>query len=159
MSTTDPALRALELARELGYDLVNDHRGIPYDVIERVDEIATALAAAEAAPPTATDPDGVIGRGMKVEAHSAEAAPLDVDDVLRELDAVIKTVDDNIHDPLGGVIKRQLRSARTHVAALAATSREMTSAEHGPCDYNGGPGSDQCPHGVFLAATSREDPA
>jgi hypothetical protein len=20
---------------------------------------------------------------------------------------------------------------------------------HGPCDYNGGPGSDQCPHGVF----------
>ena len=25
----------------------------------------------------------------------------------------------------------------------------MTREEHGPCDYNGGPGSDQCPHGVY----------
>ncbi len=45
------------------------------------------------------------------------------DSVLRalaELDAAIKTVDDNIYDPLGSVIKRQLRSARTHTDALAA---------------------------------------
>ncbi len=25
----------------------------------------------------------------------------------------------------------------------------MNNVEHGPCDYNGGPGSDQCPHGYY----------
>jgi hypothetical protein len=40
-------------------------------------------------------------------------------------------------------------------AALAAGATERPLPEvadtigHGPCDYNGGPGSDQCPHGVF----------
>jgi hypothetical protein len=28
---------------------------------------------------------------------------------------------------------------------------------HGPCDYNGGPGSDQCPHGVFFRGDEEYD--
>jgi hypothetical protein len=29
------------------------------------------------------------------------------------------------------------------------STEALTPDEHGPCDYNGGPGSDQCPHGLF----------
>jgi hypothetical protein len=36
--------------RELAVDLVQDHRGIPYDVIQRLDEIAPPLGEAPMTP-------------------------------------------------------------------------------------------------------------
>jgi hypothetical protein len=35
------------------------------------------------------------------------------------------------------------------VAERAVRQEAADTSGHGPCDYNGGPGSDQCPHGVF----------
>lgn len=109
--TTDPALRALALAQKLGYDLVNDHRGIPYDVIERVDEIAAALAAAEAAP---TDANGDRPLGYY------EAAPLDVE-LRKAVEETVKVLDI--------MVTRQTLTGATTArdwlrTALAATSRE-----------------------------------
>jgi hypothetical protein len=37
-------------------------------------------------------------------------------------------------------------------AERAVRQEAADTSGHGPCDYNGGPGSDQCPHGVFFRA-------
>jgi hypothetical protein len=56
------------------------------------------------------------------------------------------------------VIERALRNAYGDVNEVwmpwalierAVRQEAADTSGHGPCDYNGGPGSDQCPHGVF----------
>lgn len=43
--TQHEPLSAVDALRELAYDLVNDHRGIPYDVVERIDAVLATLVA------------------------------------------------------------------------------------------------------------------
>jgi hypothetical protein len=45
---------------------------------------------------------------------------------------------------------RAEQAAQRYVPSERAVRQEAADTSgHGPCDYNGGPGSDQCPHGVF----------
>jgi hypothetical protein len=68
----------------------------------------------------------------------------------------------NMDNPAPGTRLWRLRnypSTLSHIDAIrvaleldaerAVRQEVADTIGHGPCDYNGGPGSDQCPHGVF----------
>jgi hypothetical protein len=55
---------------------------------------------------------------------------------------------DRLHGaPLGDPWRLTVSTHRYGERAVRQEAADTSG--HGPCDYNGGPGSDQCPHGVF----------
>lgn len=76
------AVRDLEA---LSADLVNDHRGIPYDVIERIDRVVAGLNASEPPPPPETSIDAHWRE--TVERYASESPPADLDEAWKAAEA------------------------------------------------------------------------